>query len=606
MNLNQEIESLYFKLYGKQSNKALDELFDLMKNAKLERKQALIEMDKAKDHWYFNQSNIGMTLYVDLFAGSLKNIEDKIDYFKDLGITFIHFMPLLKPRDGENDGGYAVEDYRQIDSKLGNLDEFIHLSDKLRKNGIFVCIDYVINHVAKEHIWAQEAINGDVEKQAYFIMFDTDKIPKEYDKTVPEVLPDKCPGNFTYYPEIEKYVFTSFSEFQWDLNFKNPYVLNGMIDNLLYLANLGVNMIRLDAIPFMWKELGTSCRNLDPIHTLLQLIQCVKTEVCPSLALLGEAIVEAEEIVKYFGKNEAVECEVMYNANLMVNVFNSFATRDVRLLHIDTNRFNIPHNGTWMNYVRCHDDIGWGFNEKAIQSFGFDARKHKQFLIDFYGDNFSGSFASGEDYQFNPVTLDARTNGTLASLLGLEKALIQKNTYRIFESIRRINLAHALILAYRGFPLIYSGDEIATINNQVYKTDPNKMNEGRWVHRAFFDWERAKLRNDSITAEYMVFQNLKKLIQIRKELSFLNGQANQFSIDCQNMHVYCLVRSVDNDVFFALFNFSETTQKIQIEQLSQICKSSHYLDKIQGREINMNDYEIELTPYEYLWCVALS
>lgn len=606
MNLDQEIESLYFELYGKQSNKALEELFDLMNRAKLERKQALLEMDKAKDHWYFNQSNIGMTLYVDLFAGSLKNIENKIDYFKDLGITFIHFMPLLKPRDGENDGGYAVEDYRQIDSKLGNLIEFTRLSDELRKNGIFVCIDYVINHVAKEHAWAKDVLSGDIEKQEYFIMFDSDEMPKAFDKTVPEVLPDKCPGNFTYYPEIKKYVFTSFSEFQWDLNFKNPYVLNGMIDNLLYLANLGVNMIRLDAIPFMWKELGTSCRNLNPIHTLLHLIQCVKTEVCPSLALLGEAIVEAEEIVKYFGSNESVECEVMYNANLMVNVFNSFATRDVRLLHIDTNRFNIPHKGTWMNYVRCHDDIGWGFNEKAIQSFGFDPRKHKQFLIDFYGDNFAGSFASGEDYQFNPVTLDARTNGTLASLLGLEKALKQKNTFRIFESIRRINLAHAVILAYRGFPLIYSGDEIATINNQVYKMDPTKMNEGRWVHRSYFDWERATLRNELNTAEYMVYQNLKKLIQIRKELIFLNGQANQFSIDCQNIHVYCLVRSVENNVFFALFNFSESTQKIQIEQLSQICKTSHYLDKIQGREINMHVNEIELSPYECLWCVPLS
>lgn len=596
-----KIRELYMKLYH--NEQALNDLFECMDKYKAERSKDLLSMDKKQRNWYFGQDIVGMTLYTDLFAGNLKKLSQKIDYFNDLGITFLHLMPLLKPREGENDGGYAVEDYRNIDPRLGSMEDFLKLVKELRKNNIKVCIDYVINHVAKEHVWAQEALKNDKLKQDYFIMFDTDEMPNRFNRTVPEVLPDKCPGNFTYYPEIKKYVFTSFSEFQWDLNFQNPYVFNGMTDNLLFLANLGINMIRLDAIPFMWKQVDTTCRNLDPIHDLLKMFNLIKEEVCPSLALLGEAIVEPQEIVKYFGNETDPECEVMYNANLMVDIYNAFAARDVRLITIDANRFQIPHRGTWMNYVRCHDDIGWGFNEQAIKSFGLDPYLHKQFLIKFYGNEYPGSFSKGEMYQFNPLTHDARTNGTLASLLGLEKAIDTKQEYRRYESIRRINLAHAVILTYRGFPLIYSGDEIASLNDQSYKLDPDKKLEGRWVHRPFFDWKRSKNKGILGTVEYDVYQNLKKLIEIRKKLPYLQGQANQYALDLNNQSVLGIIRQIKSQTFFALFNFSEQTQWVKTDHLRQLFNGTMAVDLIQGRRFNLNDETIELSPYEYIWCV---
>lgn len=596
-----KIRELYMKLYHNEP--ALNDLFECMDKYKAERSKDLLSMDKKQRNWYFGQDIVGMTLYTDLFAGNLRKLSQKIDYFNDLGITFLHLMPLLKPREGENDGGYAVEDYRNIDPRLGSMEDFLKLVKELRKNNIKVCIDYVINHVAKEHVWAQEALKNDKLKQDYFIMFDTDEMPNRFNRTVPEVLPDKCPGNFTYYPEIKKYVFTSFSEFQWDLNFQNPYVFNGMTDNLLFLANLGINMIRLDAIPFMWKQVDTTCRNLDPIHDLLKMFNLIKEEVCPSLALLGEAIVEPQEIVKYFGNETDPECEVMYNANLMVDIYNAFAARDVRLITIDANRFQIPHRGTWMNYVRCHDDIGWGFNEQAIKSFGLDPYLHKQFLIKFYGNEYPGSFSKGEMYQFNPLTHDARTNGTLASLLGLEKAIDTKQDYRRYESIRRINLAHAVILTYRGFPLIYSGDEIASLNDQSYKLDPDKKLEGRWVHRPFFDWKRSKNKDILGTVEYDVYQNLKNLIEIRKKLPYLQGQANQYALDLNNQSVLGIIRQIKSQTFFALFNFSERTQWVKTDHLRQLFNGTMAVDLIQGRRFNLNDETIELSPYEYIWCV---
>jgi amylosucrase len=605
MKQNSKINDVFLKLYGdlSHSQRDLNDLYEIIENAKNNRKKALQMLDKKQKNWYFSNKIVGMTLYTDLFAGNLEKLGKKTAYFKELGINFIHLMPLLKPRAGENDGGYAVEDYRQIDARLGTLDDFTKLLDQYRKNNIYVCIDYVINHVAKENTWAQRALNHEKEMQDMFIMFDTSEIPDLYNQTVPEVLPDKCPGNFTYYPEIGKYVFTSFSDYQWDLNYKNPKVFNGMVEHMLYLANLGVNMIRLDAIPFMWKELGTTCRNLEPIHDLIYLLQLIKDEACPSVALLGEAIVEPHQIVKYFGSDQRTECEVMYNANLMVDIYNAFATRDVRLLTIDTNLHQIPSKGTWMNYLRCHDDIGWGFNESAIKSFGQDPHQHKEFLIKFYNNNFPNTFSNGLYYQFNPQTHDARTSGTLASLLGLEKASNQNELYKQNIAIDRIVMAHALILAYRGFPLIYSGDEIATLNDLTYLSDPAKTHDNRWVHRPFFDWKRSKKKDDPTTFEYGVYQKLKHLIALRKKIPFLHGQATQYAIDVNNHAIYCLIRRQKNQVFFALFNFSEHPQSISTDYLRQQLSSQNYNDVTQGRVFNLYDQSIELSPYEFVWCV---
>ncbi len=601
------LKNTYFKIYGNhlEVEQAFENLQDIITEADKQRDNRLKEMDKKESNWYFSNKMVGMTLYTDLFAGSFSKLSKKIDYFKELGITYLHLMPLLKPREGENDGGYAVEDYKNVDPLLGTLEEFEKLLKIYNKSGIKICIDYVVNHVAKEHAWAQKALNNEKQYQDMFIMFDDETTPNLYNQTVPEVLPDKCPGNFTYYPEIDKYVFTSFSHFQWDLNFQNPYVFNGMVDNLLYLANLGVNMIRLDAIPFMWKEINTTCRNLEPIHDLMHMFYLIKEDVCPSCALLGEAIVEPEQIVSYFGDNHQTECEVMYNANLMVDIYNSFASRDARLMTIDANRFQLPKKGTWMNYVRCHDDIGWGFNEQAVAELGFDPHAHKQFLIQFYGNNFHDTFSKGEYYQYNPKNQDARTNGTLASLLGLEKAIDEKREYKRYESIRRINLAHALIMSYKGIPLIYSGDEIATLNDQSYKEDPNKQKEGRWVHRPFFDWKRAKNKEICDTNEYDVYQALKEMIKQRKKLPQLHGQTEQYAIDTQNKHVFCFIRKHQSKTLIAMFNFSEMSQNVNVYALRQFATSSKYKDVFSNRSINLYDEKIELSPYEYLWCIQV-
>jgi glycosidase len=571
-----------------------------IEQAKDHRKKPLKARDKRKKDWYQSEKMVGMTLYVDLFSKDIKGLIKKIPYFRSLGITFIHLMPLLKPREGNNDGGYAVEDYRDINPNLGTLDDFKKLVTLMHEAGINVAIDFVINHTAKEHEWAKKAAAGDPFYQNMYMMYDSDEIPNQFNQTVPEVLPDIYPGNFTYYESFKKYVFKSFSEFQWDLNFRNPIVLEEILDIFFFLANLGVDVIRLDAIPFIWKELGTTCRNLPKVHEFMHLFHLAKNYVCPSVVILGEAIVEPHEIVRYFGTNQKPECQLMYNANLMVNMWNAIATRDQRLLSIDNQRFTLPHHATWINYVRCHDDIGWGLNEDALQSMGFDPFRHKQFLINFYNGSYKESFAKGENYQFNARTQDARTNGTFASLAGLEKALNLNDAFGVEESIKRINLLNAFMFSMPGFPLIYSGDEVAILNNYEHINDPAKL-DGRWLHRPYFPWDKEKIYTNINTPSGQVFNHIKKLISIRKKEKLFHSNIEQRIIDVKHQHIYVGHKTNLKNDLILIYNFSENHQVFNLNHLRAQGFKGIYEDLLQKKKVDLYGDQLNLYPYEYLW-----
>lgn len=578
---------------------ALNQLTSIINNAKKTRSKELMSFDKTSKGWYLSNQTIAYNFYVDLFSNNLKGLVKKIDYLEELGVNMVHLMPILQGRPGENDGGYAVMDYRSIEPSIGTLDDFKTLTATLREKQMHVVLDFVINHTAKEHEWAQKALSGDQHYQDYYLMFDDESIPNEFDKTVPEVFPGVAPGNFTYYPQIKKYVWTSFYEFQWDLNFRNPNVFNEIVDILLYMANLGVDMIRLDAIPFMWKELGHPCRNHPTIHLLLDMMHQIMNEVAPGVALLGEAIVEPEEIVRYFG-DSTQECDVMYNATFMVNLWNAIATKDARLLRIDQSRLTPTLQGAWINYVRCHDDIGWGFNEQAIQEIGFSPFDHKQFLIHFFLGDHPYSFATGKLYEFNPVTLDARNSGRLASLVGLEQALALKDRYLTETSLKRIHLLHAVLLSSQGIPFIYSGDELATLNDSSYVDDTKKAHDSRWLHRSFFDWKIAKTRTKESTTEGNVFQTLQLMIAKRKELSILHSTIEEHYIDTLNNHIYMTHRMDGKESFVGLFNFSDQPQTIHLKPLLPSGSLGIYQDVFQSRQLHIDDTCI-VGPYEYYW-----
>lgn len=598
-----DLRKSYYELYGNNeiTEYRWEQLVAIMEHAKKTRPSALKKADGSGNEWYQSEKMIGMMLYVDRFSNHLVEFEKRIDYIAELGVTYVHFMPLLKSREGNNDGGYAVSDYLMVDDKFGTMEQFERVIGLLKKKGIRTCIDFVLNHTAKEHVWAQKYREGDHEYDDMYFMFDDDTIPREYEKNLTEIFPGAAPGNFTYYSDLNKYVMTRFYEFQWDLNYRNPQVFNKIVEVLLTLANKGVDIFRLDAIPYMWKELGTRCMNHSNVHKLIGMMYEIVKQICPSVIFLGEAIVEPFEIVKYFGNQETKECNVMYNASFMVLLWNSLATRDVRLmeksLSID---YGIPDDGIWINYIRCHDDIGWGFETDILKDMGLDPEMHKQFMIQYMEGKFPGSFSMGELYEFNPVTKDARNCGTLASLCGLEQAVNEKHMYKVELAIKRILLLHSVIISYTGIPLLYSGDEIGQLNDWGYKSVPEHAGDSRWLHRGKMDWKAAEMRKDLSTTQGQIFSKIKNMISIRKSSEYFSSKFKAIPVDTGNNAVFCFHKE---DKMLVLANFSEHEQWVDAKAFDWFGLPGEMEDLITGRPVRSYNNRIQLGPYEYLWLV---
>ena len=460
----------------------------------LERDADLKSLDAIREghpHWYQSNRVVGAMAYVDLFGGNLEGLRSKIDYLNELGVTYLHLMPLFRSPDGDDDGGYAISSYREVDPALGTMEELSDLASELRQQGISLVLDFVFNHTSDEHEWAKRALAGEEEFEKYYWLYPDRTEPDEYERTLRPIFPDAHPGSFTYRTSIGKWVWTTFNNFQWDLNYRNPDVFNAMAGEMLSLANAGVEMLRMDAVPFLWKEKGTNCENLEQAHMLIQAFNAVARIGAPALIFKSEAIVAPDEIKKYVSEEE---CHLSYNPPLMVQLWNSIASRNASLmLHSLPKRFELPQGCSWVNYIRCHDDIGWGFEDRDMWEIGMQPHDHRWFLNRFFTGEHELSFARGRLFQHNPVTGDARICGTTASLCGLEKALYEGDDEQAEMAIRRILLLYGIIFTMGGIPLVYLGDEIGLTNDYDFENDPEKAGDDRWMHRPSFDWDKAEL-----------------------------------------------------------------------------------------------------------------
>ena len=566
----------------------------------------LLDLKRLNQPDWFQQSNmIGYVAYADRFSPdhTLSGVAGKITYLKELGVTYLHLMPLLQPRPGANDGGYAVMDYRQVRSDLGTMDDLVNLAAQLRQNDISLCIDLVCNHTAKEHEWAQKALAGDPDYLAYYHTFPNRTLPDQYEQTVREIFPEFKPGNFTYYEPMNRWVWTTFNEYQWDLNYANPAVFAEMLDTLLYLTNQGVEALRLDAVAFMWKRLGTDCENQPEAHAILQAFRALSRMAAPGLLLKAEAIVPPPQLVPYLGRGRAAnkECEVAYHNVFMVMLWSALAERKAALMtHALQQIPAIPTNTSWLTYVRCHDDIGWAVTEEDAAAVGLNGYLHRTFLSDFYSGRFPNSFARGATFQFNPKNNDRRISGSLASLAGLEMALEMGDETAVDLSIRRILLLHSMILAFGGIPLLYMGDEIGLLNDHSYLDDPNLAHDNRWLHRPWMDWAAAARRHDPDTVEGRIFLGLQQLFRARKETFALHGRARSYPVWTHNERVFGLIRESAHGRLLILANFSEWGQAVSRRRLDELGFGGELVERVDGRTLNPYS-DIYLEPYQALW-----
>jgi amylosucrase len=521
------------------------------------------DQEKAdKGVWFLSNQLAGMSLYVDRFAGNLKNMPTKIPHLEDLGVNFLHLMPIFESPAGESDGGYAVSDFRKVDPRFGTLEDLISLRENMHSKDMYLMLDIVLNHTSHHHEWAQMAKAGDSYFQEFFYTYDNRSIPDEFERSMPEIFPESAPGNFTWSEEMGKWVMTVFHRYQWDLNYTNPNVFRAMLDTVLFYGNLGVDLLRIDAPAFIWKQMGTSCQNLPQAHTLLRLIkQCVQVAT-PGMAILGEAIVAPKEIMKYFGTGEfiAQECDFAYNATQMALQWDMLASGETRvMLNAQGEILNKPYGTSWITYTRCHDDIGLGYDDYMIAQAGKDPYKHRKFLKEYY--SFSGdqwmSPARGALFSSNPKTGDARISGTLASLCGLEKALIEGNGPAIDQSLQKILMMQAHSIFLGGLPMLFYGDEVGYTNDYSYQHDPGKSYDNRWMHRPVIDWEKVNRKKLEGTVEHQIFEGTKRLLQIRKENELFSDLSNITWMSPHNIHVAGFVRRMGNERMYCLFNFSD-------------------------------------------------
>lgn len=592
-----ELKWLYMELYDNDSMFA--ELIDRLKEFYQERSKNLKKRDLQREknpNWYKKNDLLGMMLYIDNFAGDIKGVQKKLAYLEQANVNYIHLMPFLDTTEGKSDGGYAVKDFRKVQEKFGTMEDLAALTAACHKKHMNVCMDFVMNHTSEDHEWAVKARQGDGEYMSRYFFYDNDSIPKQYEQTVPQVFPTTAPGNFTWLPDVKHYVLTSFYPYQWDLNYKNPRVFNEMMYNFLYLANRGIDVMRIDAVPYIWKELGTNCRNLPRVHTIVRMMRMIAEIVCPGVILLGEVVMEPSKVVPYFGTVEKPECHMLYNVTTMATTWHTVATKDVRLLKKQLDIVNaLPKDYVFLNYLRCHDDIGWGLDFNTLAQQGMEEVAHKNFLNAYFQGHVEGSSSRGELYNYDPVTQDARFCGTTASLCGIEKAGFEQDAQAMKQAIQLDVMLHAYMFMQSGIPVLYSGDEIGQVNDYSYKENPNKREDSRYLHRGSMNWKLVENIQDATTVEAQVFLQLKKLEDIRKsEVAFMTD-ADCWTLETWDSHVLSIGRYKDQEKIIGIFNFSSESKTAWINE-----DDGEYEDLISGKKLEAKGVDVPGYGFYYL------
>ncbi len=595
-----ELRWLYMELYD--NGDMFAELLDQMRayyGARSEQLRALDAERAAAGEWYRSRDMLGMQMYIDNFAGNIRGVEDRLDYLERVGVNYLHLMPFLDtPADkSRSDGGYAVKDFRRVKPELGTMEDLAHLAEKCHEKGISLCMDFVMNHTSEDHEWARRARAGEGEYMSRYFFESNQAVIDQYTRDVPQVFPTTAPGHFTYLPELGQSVMTQFYPYQWDLNYRNPRVFNEMMYNFLYLANQGMDIIRIDAVPYIWKQLGTNCRNLPQVHTIVRMMRMIGEIVCPGIVLLGEVVMAPVEVVPYFGTVEKPECHMLYNVTTMATTWNSVACRDTRLLRSQLDAVcGLPSQYTFLNYLRCHDDIGWGLDYATLSTWGMEEVPHKRYLNDYFQGHTPGSTSRGELYNADPVTGDARFCATTASMCGIEAAGFEGDEEAMEVAIRKDVMLHAYLLAQSGLPIIYSGDEVGQVNDYTYKDDPEKAEDSRYIHRGRFDWSLVDRVDEKGSVQQRIFDALGELEAIRRREDVFDADAEVGIVDYSDPAILWIRRSAGGRTLNAVFNFSDDEKTVWMPSCSE------YTNLVTGETMGFETFQ--LPAWDFVWYLA--
>jgi amylosucrase len=543
--------------------------------------------------WFQRPGMVGYAAYADRFAGTLAGVAERAPYLTDLGVGYLHLMPLLTPRPAPNDGGYAVQDFRSVRPDLGTNADLRALTRRLREEGISLCLDLVLNHVAREHEWARRARAGEQAYRDYFLVYPDRSMPDAFERTLPEVFPDFAPGSFTWDADLDGWVWTTFNDYQWDLGWANPSVLCEFADVILDLANHGVEVFRLDAIAFTWKRLGTSCQNQPEVHALTQALRTVARIACPAVVFKAEAIVGPQDLPAYLGRgrHHGKVSDLAYHNSLMVQVWSMLAAQDARLAARALQALPAPPSTTaWVTYARCHDDIGWAVSDEDAAAVGLSGFEHRRFLSDWYAGELPGSWARGLVFQENPATGDRRISGSLASLAGLECGDP--------GAVARILLAHAVVLGFGGLPVIWMGDELGLLNDPGWAAEEGHAEDNRWVHRPRMPWPPPP-------DEHGIRAGVRRLVQVRSSLPHLHASVSSTVLDPSDPGVLLVARRHPLGPMLGAYNVTASPRHVPLAVLHDLGLGADglvdHLAGAAGSAPTLRDEAVQLAPYAAAW-----
>ncbi len=393
-------------------------------------------------------------------------------------------------------------------------------------------------------------------------------------------------------------MWTTFNSWQWDLAWDNPDVFCEFADLVCWLANAGVECLRLDAIAFLWKRLGTDCQNQPEVHAVIRALRAAARIAAPALVFKAEAIVAPAQLLPYLGvgPNTGKLSDLAYHNSLMVQIWSSLAARDARLATAALRRIPPkPPTTAWATYVRGHDDIGWAVDDADAAAVGWDGGSHRSFLSDFYSGRHEGSFARGLVFQENEATGDRRISGSAASLCGVGSA---DSPQELDLAVGRLLLAHTAVLAFGGVPVLWMGDELALPNDEHWADDPAHADDNRWVHRPRMPWDVAERRHEAGTLEHRVFATLHARAALRAGLPALHAAVEVEPLDAANPAVLAWARRAPSQELVALHN---TSEHVQVWPRWAVPYAGPLRDVLAGEVLP--DGDVVLEPYACRWLV---
>jgi amylosucrase len=587
----------------------IERVLQVLARAAAVRPRELRDLDTTREidpSWFQRPDQVGYVAYAERFGGTLRGVRDRLDYLAELDVTYLHLMAVLRPRPGANDGGYAIANYTEVDPRLGTWSDLVALTDDLRHRGVSLCLDLVLNHTAREHPWAQAARAGSAPHRDMYHVFDDRTMPDAFERSLPEVFPELAPGNFTWDSDLGGWVWTTFHDYQWDLNYSNPDVFVAMLEVMCELANAGVDVLRLDAIAFTWKRLGTDCQNQPEAHHLAQALRALMAIVAPAVLLKAEAIVAPAELVPYLGahERERPECHLAYHNQLMVMLWSSLATGDALLARQAlTSLPQAPSGTSFVTYVRCHDDIGWAVDDNDAARLGLSGSAHRRFLAEFYRGDIDGSWARGAPFSSNALSGDERTCGGAATLTGISAALDAADPVALELGVRRLLLLYSVTCAFGGIPLIYMGDELALSDDPTYTEHVDTVEDSRWMHRPHMDWDVASRRHVDGTLEQRVFQGVAHLVRVRRSTTVLAAGGQTWIHELAEPSVLAWERHHPrHGRFYGLANMSAHAVVVPSATLSW-ASLRQPVEVLGTGAARINGLDLELDPYGVAWFV---